>query len=92
MTQKEIQTIPLCSHCIRHEILAWLGDKQDKIHRKLVPEVLSELRSIKIVPGKCIVCNHNQVSENSSKNILKILEHHKSPEEVTQEFKRFFCF
>lgn len=92
MAQQNSHIVPLCSQCIRHEITSWLNEKSNQLKPKITHEIVSELKSIKINKGSCIVCNHNSIIGDSTHNILKILEHHNTPKEILQEFRRFFCF
>jgi len=90
--QNLIQSLPICSKCLVYEINNWIADKNANLNPEVTQQVREELKAIKLKPGKCIVCNHDSVSHETSENILKILQKSNSDKKIIEEFKKFFCF
>lgn len=85
-------TLQLCSRCLSNEITSWVNEKWAELDEKTKKQVREELTTVRLVNGKCIVCNNTLISENTAQNILKILEQNNVDEKIKKEFGKFFCF
>ena len=92
ISQTLINSIPLCSRCITHEVNAWIIDKRAELDPEVTSQVREELKTIKLTVGECVVCYNKLVSENSINNLLKIMEKNKVSEDIKNEFKKLFSY
>lgn len=90
--QKIIDSIPLCSRCMVHEINSWIADKRGAIDPDATQQIREELKDVKLASGSCLVCNHDKVSANTFENILKIFEKNKIESVIVNEFKKLFGY
>lgn len=91
-TQNLVGAIPLCSKCIIHEVDNWIADKRGAIEQEVAQKVREELKTIRLIQGECVVCNHNLISGETIENIIKIFEKKKIDQKTLEEFKRLFGF
>ncbi|MBI2630134.1 hypothetical protein HYW76_03455 [Candidatus Pacearchaeota archaeon] len=84
--------LKLCSRCAFNEMSLWINDKSGEIKPEITQRIMQEIKSIKLVPGECIVCRHNIVSSDCFESILKILEKNRVSSELILEFKHVFGF
>lgn len=91
MIQQTLTALEICSKCISHEINSWIIDQGVRLNPEITKQVAEELRAIKLAPGKCIVCNHDIISQGVIENIIKVFEKNKVSEVVQKEFKNLFC-
>ena len=90
-TSRTIKALELCSRCLSHEINSWVADNWQLLNEETKKQIREEIKTIKLKPGSCIVCNHNSIADSTSENILKILSGNKVPEKLQQEFEKDFC-
>ena len=86
-----VTTLEICSKCLNHEINSWINEKWNEINESTRVKITEELKTIKLVQGKCIVCNNSLISQGTSENILSVLEENKVSKETINEFKKLFC-
>ncbi len=86
-----VTTLEICSKCLNHEINSWINEKWNEINENTRVKITEELKTIKLVQGKCIVCNNSLISQGTSENILSVLEENKVSKETINEFKKLFC-
>lgn len=89
--EKEQTVLNLCSKCLFYEINNWINEKWQYINDEARMEIMQELKTIKLRQGECIVCKNATISDGTSEKILRILKEKKTHEEITKEFKKFFC-
>ena len=90
--QQEEEKERLCPRCLANEVNNWINEKWAEIDEETKKQIREELKTIKLISGKCIVCNNNLIADNTSERILKILEENNTSNELKKEFSRFFCF
>ena len=88
--QNIIESLPLCSRCMIHEINSWILDKSGKIDPDATQQVREELKSIRLKPGECLVCRHTTVADGCFENILKVFDKNKVGKAIVEEFKKLF--
>lgn len=76
---------------MNHEINSWINDRWNEINENTRVKITEELKTIKLVQGKCIVCNNSLISQGTAENILSVLEENKVSKETINEFKKLFC-
>ena len=86
-----VTTLEICSKCLNHEINSWINDRWNEINENTRVKITEELKTIKLVQGKCIVCNNSLISQGTAENILSVLEENKVSKETINEFKKLFC-
>lgn len=86
-----VTTLEICSRCLNHEINSWINEKWNEINEDVRVKINEELKTIKLVQGKCIVCNNSLVSQGTAENILSVLEENNISEKIREEFKKLFC-
>ncbi len=89
---RQEKSIQLCSRCISNEVNSWVSEKWKGLDEETKKQIREELKTIKLISGKCIVCSNNLVATKTSENILKILEENKTSEKLKKEFRKFFVF
>lgn len=89
---KQIFSVPLCAHCLMHEITSWLTEKAGSLSQELVKTIYLELRDIKLEQGQCIVCKNDKISADCIINLLKVLEKYRASANLRNEFIEMFGF
>ena len=85
------EPVQLCSRCISHELNSWMNDKWRELDDETRKQIAEELKSIKLKPGACIVCNHGSIADRTSENVAAILKENKTQEKTRKEFEKLFC-
>ncbi|MBU3912973.1 MAG: hypothetical protein KKB21_05445 [Nanoarchaeota archaeon] len=90
MTTKFENPIQLCSKCAVHEIASWVFENQLRFDEETIKQIREELKDVKLKPGTCIACSHNNVSDSCLERIASVLEKTKSNPEAVSEFRKLF--
>lgn len=73
-----------------HEISSWINERACEFDEEILRQISLELKAIKLVQGKCLVCDHNRVADSSFENILKIMEKNNISLKIRNEFLQLF--
>ena len=90
-TPRAIKSLELCSRCLAYELNSWVNDNFQLLSEEAKKQIREEIKTIRLKPGNCIVCNHNSISDSTSENIIRILEESNVSKKLREEFEKDFC-
>lgn len=83
--------LQICSRCLFHEVNSWMNENFREFDNETRQKISQELKSIAVKQGECIVCGKESISDNTAKEILRILEEGRVPDKIVKEFRQYFA-